>query len=717
MKSVGETMAIGRTFCEAIQKAIRGLENGRHGLGADGLDALLVHNIEAHMRCEWKEIVLRRLEKPDPNLIFFLRYALALDVPVETINSITGIDPWFLKQIQKLLDIERRFVHLARQAGDPLENEGFTDLLLEAKRLGFSDTQIACLLRLRPGIVGRFRESQGIHPSYRMVDTCAGEFEAVTPYFYSTYGEENEAVPLEGNSVAILGSGPNRIGQGIEFDYCCVQVALELRERGYRVIMINCNPETVSTDYDIADRLYFEPLTAEDVISICRIEKPSGVIVQFGGGTPLKLVADLEKAGIPIIGTGWEAINLAEDRGRFETILHQAGINTPEFGTASDVDRALDVAARIGYPVLVRPSYVLGGRAMEIIYDENRLRSFFFEAAEASDGDPVLIDRFLEDAFEFDVDAISDGENCLICGIMQHIEEAGIHSGDSACVLPPYMLTDEVRAEMIRITKYLANKLQIKGLLNLQFAYRDGILYVLELNPRASRTIPFVSKATGTSWARNAARILIGEKLSEMNLADDLVPDHVAVKAVKFPFARFDHISYFLGPEMRSTGEVMGISDTFGDAFARAQTAVRASLPKDGGVFISVNNNDKEKVVPIAHELNSLGFQIFATRGTHAKLTGSGIPSTMLFKVGEGRPNVLDEIKNGFVHMIINTPLGRDSHYDERAVGREAYLRGIPNITTLSGAWAAVNAIKSSRTHELTVRPIQEYIGALVMSH
>jgi len=710
MKSVGETMAIGRTFCEALQKAIRGLENGRHGLGADGLDALLVHNIEAHMRGDWKEIVMRRLKIPDPNQIFFIRYALALDIPIETVFEATKIDPWFLKQIQNLLDIESELVHIARGNEDPLELDGFQDLLLNAKRHGFSDVQIANLLHMKPGAILRAREKFGIEQAYRMVDTCAAEFKALTPYYYSTFGEENDAEPIDGQSVVILGSGPNRIGQGIEFDYCCVQVALKLKESGYKVIMINCNPETVSTDYDVADRLYFEPLTFEDVIGICKAENPHGVLVQFGGGTPLKLVADLEMAGVPILGTGWEAINIAEDRGQFEVVSHGLGITTPEFGTATTVEKAVEVAEKIGYPVLVRPSYVLGGRAMEIIYDEKRLRSFFFEAAEASDGDPVLIDRFLEDAFEFDVDAVADGETCLICGIMQHIEEAGIHSGDSACVIPPYMLTDEVRAEMIRITKTLAKRLGIVGLLNLQFALLDEQLYVLELNPRASRTVPFISKATGVSWARVAAKVVMGEPLASMDLPDDPIPPHHAVKAVKFPFARFDHINYFLGPEMKSTGEVMGISDTFGDAFARAQAAVHAPLPRDGGVFISVNNNDKEKVIPIAVKLHEMGFSLWATRGTHEALTENGMPSTMLFKVGEGRPSVLDQMKNGLVHMIINTPLGSASRYDERAVGREAYLMGIPNITTLSGSWAAVNAIESFRKHDLSVKPIQEYI-------
>ncbi len=711
MKSVGETMAIGRSFTEALQKAIRGLENGRYGLGADGMDAILVHNIEAHMRGEWKELVLRRLKKPDPNSIFWLRYALELDIPIETVAETTAIDPWFLDQIKQLLSVESKLVQAAKESIDPTQNPEILTLLLESKRHGFSDRQIAHLWHVPERKIRSIREENNIVTCYRTVDTCAAEFEAVTPYYYSTYGEENEAEPLGDKTVVILGSGPNRIGQGIEFDYCCVQVALEIKEAGYKVIMVNSNPETVSTDYDIADRLYFEPVTAEDVIGICNLEKPIGVVLQFGGGTPLKLAGKLELAGIPILGTGWEATDLAEDRGRFEVLLHRHKINTPDFGTATTVEKALEVAEKIGYPVLVRPSYVLGGRAMEIIYDQRRLQSFFFEAAQASDGEPVLIDRFLEDAFEFDVDAVCDGDTCLISGIMQHIEEAGIHSGDSACVLPPYMLGDDVRDEMIRITKLLAKELGIIGLMNLQFALYEGGLYVLEVNPRASRTVPFVSKATGIPWARVAARILLGEKLVGMNLPDNPVPPYVSVKAVKFPFARFDHISYFLGPEMRSTGEVMGIAPEFGEAFSKAQAAVRTPLPLEGGAFISVNDRDKDKAVEIAQELHKLGFKIFATGGTNARLNDEGIPSTMLYKVDEGRPNVVDQMKNDLVHMIINTPLGKESHYDERAVGQEAYRRGIPNITTLSGAWAAVLAIEKSTKGKVNVRPIQEYLS------
>jgi len=732
MKSIGEVMAIGRTFPEALGKAIRSLETGRAGLGADGHDVILIENIEAHMRSEWRDLVLRRLRTPDPNRLFFIRYALALDLSLQTIHEVTGIDPWFLNQIKGMTALEPELARAGsafpgREAG----GGALADLVMNAKRSGFSDRQIAHLWKATPRDVLQFRLQNDILPGYRTVDTCAAEFEATTPYYYSTFGEANEAIPLssldlsdsmpivgdgqsphgkqDNRTVVILGSGPNRIGQGIEFDYCCVQATQELRAAGYHVVMINSNPETVSTDYDIADRLYFEPLTAEDVIGVCRLENPLGVALQFGGGTSLKLASDLHAMGIPILGTQLEAINLTEERGLFANLLVRHQIRHPEFGIARTMEEAVAVAELIGYPVLVRPSYVLGGRAMEIVFDAGRLRSFYTEASQVSDGSPILIDRFIEDAFEFDIDAVSDGDECLICGVMQHIEEAGIHSGDSACVLPPYMLTDATRAEMVRITRLLAKELGIVGLLNMQFALRDERLYVLEMNPRASRTVPFVSKATGIPWARIAARTLVGEKLKTMNLPDDPIPSHISVKAVKFPFARFDRISYFLGPEMRSTGEVMGLGMSFGEAFAKAQAAVDAPLPRKGGVFISVNDRDKTRTVPIARELENLGFRIWSTGGTCNRLQQEGVAAERVHKVNEGRPNVVDLIKNGQIHLIINTPLGRESHYDERAVGAEAYRRGIPNITTLSGAWAAIQAITAQKKKAFRVKPLQKY--------
>ncbi len=783
MKSVGEVMAIGRTFREALQKAVRSLDIGRGGLGADGMDAFLIGNIESHLREEWRDVFVRKLRVPGHDRLFLLRYALALEVPMQTIYAATGVDPWFLRQLQELLVIERELGQCKITAyEEPFSDSQSNKVLLEAKRNGFSDRQIAHIRHSTENVIRLLRQELGITPAYLTVDTCAAEFEAQTPYYYSTYGEENEAEPLSslnpqhplhaspgaplpvwnrggeerervgtqnglelngyigetppldpprkrwgeeertpptppaiagGGTVVILGSGPNRIGQGIEFDYCCVQAVTELRKMGYKVVMVNSNPETVSTDYDIADRLYFEPLTAEDLIGICNLEKPFGVALQFGGGTPLKLSGPLHRAGVPILGTSQDSIDLTEDRARFAKLLAENGVVCPPFGTVSSVDQALLVAERIGYPVLVRPSYVLGGRAMEIVYDPQRLAEFYDEASQASDGSPVLVDRFIEDAFEFDIDAVADGETCNICGIMQHIEEAGIHSGDSACVLPPYMLSDGVRAEMIRITKLLAIKLKVKGLMNLQFALQDEKLYIIEVNPRASRTIPFVSKATGIPWARVAARVMVGDNLAAMDLPDDPRPSHVSVKAVKFPFTRFDKISYFLGPEMRSTGEVMGIGATFGEAFDKAMQAVDMPIPDGGGVFISVNDRDKERIVPIAREMAALGFKIWATEGTCGKLNKAGIAAQTIFKANEGRPSVVDRIINGEIQMVINTPLGRESHYDEKAVGAEAYRRGIPNITTLSGATAAIQALQARKGREISVKSLQAWGGKL----
>lgn len=725
MKSVGEVMAIGRTFPEAFQKALRSLEVGRYGFGGDGKDPLLPERIEAHLRSEWREMIRRRLRVPDPQRVFFLRYAMALDIPVSDLAQLTGIDPWFLSHLEHLVSFQRLLAH------KPFDRAW----LMEAKRLGLSDRQIAFAWGCSESEVERFRRREMVYPSYHMVDTCAGEFRAQTPYFYSTYGEEDEAEPLavtggeEGTltpnrdpwlpliltartrgSIVVIGAGPNRIGQGIEFDYCCVHATEAFREQGYRVIMINCNPETVSTDYDIADRLYFEPLTEEDVTAICEHEKPVGVAVQFGGNTSLKLARPLFRRGFPLLGTSVEAIESSEDRGRFARLLQRLGIVHPPFGVAGDLIDAVRIAEHLGYPVLVRPSFVLGGRAMEVVYSEEELRNFFIQAEQVSDGSPVLIDRFIEDAFEFDLDGVADEEEVRIAGIMQHIEEAGIHSGDSACVLPAYMLNEEVREEMKRIARLLAQHLKVVGLFNLQFAFRDGQLYLLEANLRASRTIPFVSKAVGVPWAKVAARAMVGVPLREQDLPDDPQPSHRCVKAVKFPFARFEGISYFLGPEMRSTGEVMGIGRTFGEAFWKAQLAVDTPLPLEGGVFISVNDRDKERVIPIARQLHDLGFKLWATQGTHRRLTNEGLPAQLVYKVNEGRPNVVDRIKNGEIVMVINTPLGRESHFDERAVGAECYRKGIPNITTLSGAWAAVQAIGEILRRGLKpqVRAIQE---------
>ncbi len=713
MKSIGEVMAIGRTFNEALQKAVRSLETGRHGVGADGNDVMNVDNIEAHLRPDWVEMIRKLIRIPEPNRIFFIRYALEFDMSAQEISELTGIDPWFIEQMAELLEIERSMVRFVKKGANKDRNfKSNIELILKAKRNGFSDVQIAHLIQTDVDWLRRLRRRRrvNINPVYRTVDTCAAEFEAVTPYYYSTYGEKNEAMRLGNNTVVILGSGPNRIGQGIEFDYCCVQAAIALRSIGIKVVMVNCNPETVSTDYDIADRLYFEPVTAEDVIGICDNEQPLGVVLQFGGGTPLKLANVLRANGVKILGTSADVIDATEDRYKFGALLGKHDISHPAYDMASSIEDAVSVANDIGYPVLVRPYYVLGGRGMEIVYDDDSMQKFFTAAKLSSIANTVLIDKFIEDAFEFDVDAVADGKNCLICGIMQHIEEAGIHSGDSDCVLPPYELSDEMRSEIIKITKILAKDLKVIGMMNIQFAIKDETVYIIEVNPRASRTVPFVSKATGIPWAQVAAKLLVGEKLADMNLPDDPKPDYVSVKGVKFPFTRFDKLSYFLGPEMRSTGEVMGMGKTFGEAFAKAQTAVEANLPDQGSVFISVNDHDKKRVIGIATDLTSLGFKIIATEGTQKVLKKAGIESHFVNKVNEDIPNVVDLIKTGDIQMVINTPLGRESHYDEQAVGKAAYQFGIPNITTLSGAWAAVQAISQKRESRFQARPLQEYL-------
>jgi carbamoyl-phosphate synthase large subunit len=694
MKSVGETMAIGRTFKEAFQKGLRALEIGRPGwtvgptladdrLTSDSLDDLRV-----------------ALRTPTPERIFQIKRALIAGLPVGEVAKASAIDPWFLYQMEELIEAERWFAAIA-QPGAPE--------LRRMKRLGFSDRQLAALRGTTEAAVREQRWSLGIHPAYKTVDTCAGEFPSATPYLYSSYDTENESEPLGARSVVILGSGPNRIGQGVEFDYCCVRAGLAFRELGLKTIMINSNPETVSTDFDISDKLYFEPLTFEDVIEIVRWERPKGVVVQLGGQTPLQLTKPLEAAGVAILGTSPDAIDVAEDRQRFEELARRLEIRQPPNGTARSVDEAVAVAQRIGYPVLVRPSYVLGGRAMEIVYDEGSLRDYFVKAARVAPEHPVLIDRFLEDAFEADVDAIADGTRCVIGGVMQHIEDAGVHSGDSACVLPPYLIGPRQVEEMRRSTQAFAAALGVVGLINVQYAIKGGVVYVLEVNPRASRTIPFVSKATGVPLAKLAAAVLAGRTLDELGLPDELPVAGVAVKEAVFPFTKLPGVDTVLGPEMRSTGEAMGLADSFGMAFAKAQIAADGSLPLEGTIFVTVNDSDKPTVVPIVRRFHELGFRILATEGTQRYLRGRGVPAELVKKVHEGRPNAIDLIVSGDVHLLINTPLGKFTQADDYAIRRAALVHRVPYTTTMSAASAACDAIIALRSRTGSVRSLQEW--------
>ena len=701
MKSVGEAMAFGRTFKEALQKALRSLEQGRAGLGADGKDEFDPAGLTPAEKADWRSRILERLAHPSPEGMFNLRYAFQLGYTIPELYERTFIDPWFLHNVKQIVDLEadiRTTKALDRQ------------LMLRAKQFGFSDRQLAFLRGTDELSVRAQRKQMGIIPVYKTVDTCAAEFAADTPYHYSTYERENEARRSEKKQVVILGGGPNRIGQGIEFDYCCVHGVMGLEEEGYGTIMINCNPETVSTDYDTTDKLYFEPLTLEDVLNICDQEQPIGVIVSFGGQTPLKIARALEAQGVKILGTSTEGIDLAEDRKRFGRLLDELKIPCPPYGTASDLPGALDVARTVGYPVLVRPSYVLGGRAMEICYDDDGLRQYMARAVNVSPDHPVLIDRFLEDAFEFDVDAVCDGTNVFIGGVMQHIEEAGIHSGDSCCVLPPYAVTPQQLQTLMSYTRRLALALHVVGLVNVQYAMRDGVIYVLEVNPRASRTVPFVSKATGVPLAKVAARIMVGRTLPDLDVKGYGWAKHVAIKESVFPFPKFPTARHFLGPEMRSTGEVMGISDTFGVAFAKASQAAGSTLPQKGTVFVSLNNFDKnERAANVVRSYVRLGFNIIATEGTAAFLQSHGITNRTVLKASEGTLNIIDVIKNGWVQLIINTPLGQISRQDEHAIGRAAYEYRIPFITTLSAAASAAKSIEQLRSRPLEVKSVQEH--------
>ena len=685
MKSVGEAMSIGRTFKESMQKCLRSLETGRWGFGFDNKDP----------KSPTKDEITRKLQIPNAERIFWLQTAFTNGWTLEEVFDATNIDPWFLRHLQQIAE----------------EGQNLATLdLRQAKKLGFSDRQIAKSKSTTEDEIRAERKAKGIIPTYRLVDTCAAEFEAYTPYFYSTYGDENEARQSDKKKIIILGGGPNRIGQGIEFDYCCVHAAFALKELGYETIMVNSNPETVSTDYDTSDKLFFEPLTLEDVLNICDQEQPHGVIVQFGGQTPLNLAADLERHGVPIIGTSPKSIEQAEDRKFFSALLDKLGLKQAEAGTATNEAEAIAVANRIGYPVLVRPSFVLGGRAMMIVYCDSELSTYMREAVTASPERPVLVDRFLDNATEIDVDCISDGETSVVGAIMQHIEQAGIHSGDSACVIPAFSLSDKIKAEIDRAAKDLARELEVRGLMNIQFAVKDEELYVIEVNPRASRTVPFVSKATGVSLAKLAAKIMVGEKLADMGYTETIVPPHFSVKEAVFPWNRFPGIDIVLGPEMKSTGEVMGIDMDWGMAYAKSQMAAFNPLPKEGTVFLSVADRDKDRAVSVARDLHELGFRIISTGGTLTKLAEAGIPAERVYKVLEqARPNIIDMMKNNEIHFVINTPATHESRADEILIRSTAIAQKISHATNMAAAEATVKAMRSLKENDLTVQSIQEY--------
>jgi carbamoyl-phosphate synthase large subunit len=687
MKSVGEAMAIGRTFKESMQKCLRSLETGRWGFGFDNKEP----------QAPTREDIERKLRVPNAERIFWLQTAFVAGYTVEEIFEITAIDPWFLRHLE---EIAKEGMQLAEL---PLKR---------AKKLGFSDRQIAKARGVKEDVVRAERKAAGIVPTYRLVDTCAAEFEAYTPYFYSSYGEENEARQSDKKKIIILGGGPNRIGQVIEFDYCCVHASFALKELGYETIMVNSNPETVSTDYDTSDKLFFEPLTLEDVLNICDQEKPDGVIVQFGGQTPLNLAADLKRHGVPIIGTSPESIELAEDRKHFSALLDKIGLKQAEAGTAVSAEEAIVIANRIGYPVLVRPSFVLGGRAMMIVYTDAELDRYMREAVTASPERPVLVDRFLDNATEVDVDCIADGTTAVVGAIMEHIEQAGIHSGDSACMIPAFSLSAEIQEKIEDAAINLAKELNVKGLMNIQFAVKDNELYVIEVNPRASRTVPFVSKAIGVPLAKLAAKIMVGKTLQELGFTKRIIPTHFNVKEAVFPWNRFPGIDIVLGPEMKSTGEVMGIDADPGMAYAKAQMSAFNPLPTKGNVFISVSDRDKPRTVPIARDLAEMGFTIFSTGGTHQLLQKEGIPSVRVYKILEGaRPHCVDMMKNNEIHFVINTPSSHESRADEVQIRAGAIANKISYATNLAAAEASVRGIRSLQKNELGVRSIQEYHG------
>ncbi|MGV3484179.1 MAG: carbamoyl-phosphate synthase large subunit [Planctomycetaceae bacterium] len=700
MKSVGETMAIGRTFKESLQKALRGLEVGAFGLGNDNRD---LWGTDAQPS---DEEIRARLSIPRADRIFYMRYAIKAGMPIEEIYELTHIDRWFLDQLAQI--VEQESVIAGYGSLEKWTREQFRHV----KRLGFSDRQIGRLIGGNEWQVRTRRIELGVRPVFKSVDTCAAEFEAYTPYYYSTYETEDELPPKgDKKRVIILGGGPNRIGQGIEFDYCCCHASFALREMGIESVMINSNPETVSTDYDTSDMLFFEPLTIEDVLNVCDAVKPDGVIVQFGGQTPLNLARGLKEAGVPIIGTSVDTIEAAEDRELFQKLIDELGLRQPPSGIARNMAEARREVKRIGYPSLVRPSFVLGGRAMEICYDQTQFDRYVAEAFIAADGQPVLIDRFLEDATEVDVDAISDGQRCVVMGIMEHIEEAGVHSGDSACSIPTLNLSDATLAEIRQATAKLAKRLAVVGLMNIQFAVKDedGVptLYVLEVNPRASRTVPFVAKATGVPVAKLATMVMAGKTLDELGVFDEPVPKHVSIKESVFPFRKFAGVDIVLGPEMRSTGEVMGVSERFPLAFAKSQIAAGTVLPESGNVFISMSSMHKDSVIVLAKQIRELGFNILATSGTAARIEDAGIPVTRVKKIVEGNPNLLDYLKNGEVQLILNTPSGKGARTDEGKIRAAAVQAGVPCITTLAAAEAAAVAMAALREETLEVQSLQ----------
>jgi len=703
MKSVGEAMAIGRTFKEALQKSLRSLEIDSYGFESGLFNLEELQSGACYIDKKKGAKLREKLTIPGWDRLWYVADGFRGGMSVGDIFEMTKIDPWFLENIRQIVGFESRIIDAAKSC--KIDRTVFR----KAKEMGFADRRIAVLLGRTEEDVRLERLSAGIRVVYKKVDTCGAEFVAHTPYLYSTYESEDESDVTDRKKIIILGGGPNRIGQGIEFDYCCVHGSFALAEEGYETIMVNCNPETVSTDYDTSDRLYFEPLTYEDVLNIVETERPAGLIVQFGGQTPLKLALSLWEKGVPIIGTSPDSIDRAEDRERFKEMLQKLGLKQPENGTARSVEEAIKIADEIGYPVVVRPSYVLGGRAMEIVYDLEGLETYMHTAVMASPEHPVLIDRFLSDAVELDVDAISDGTDVVVGGIMEHIEEAGIHSGDSACSLPPYSVGEDMLDEIHRQTEALALELDVKGLMNIQYAIKDGEVYIIEVNPRASRTVPFVSKATSLALAKAGAKVMSGKTLKELGISGRISTDFISVKEAVFPFVKFPGVDTLLGPEMRSTGEVMGIDKEFGRAFTKAQKGAGVVLPRSGRAFVSVRDEDKPAVFDAVERLHKKGFEIVATKGTADYLEGRGIPVTFVHKVGQGRPDIVDRLKSSEISMVINTTIGKESIAASYSIRRTSLLKNIPYFTTVAGARAAVKGIKAEIEEGLSVMPIQEY--------